>query len=276
MLHQRRADGDRSALDQREDARIDALRRDRGLDRLGDQFAHARMRFMPLHDHRAAGGERGGRIAAGDGEGQREVRRAEHAHGAERALDQHQLRPGHGRAIGQRFVMPAIEIAAVADMRGEQLQLTSRAAPLAHEPRFGQAGFRYAHRRDRVVAGVDLSRDRLEEGRAGFGVAAPEGLEGAFGGLGGGVDVGRKPFDEGLRFAGDGRGGEGLARPDPGAVDEVVSVQRCAHGEISSFFTWLNQVARGEVPHQRRRAESPFRAFGRQTHSVAQRAEPLV
>src|SRR3546814_7916925 len=57
---------------------------DRGLDRAADQQRRAGMRGVAFDDDGAARGERRGSVAAGDREGEREVRRAEHRDGAER------------------------------------------------------------------------------------------------------------------------------------------------------------------------------------------------
>ena len=55
-------------------------------DGTADQFGGTRVRRVRLDDHRGAGGQRGGGVAAGDGEGEREVTGREHRDRAERDL----------------------------------------------------------------------------------------------------------------------------------------------------------------------------------------------
>jgi hypothetical protein len=120
-----------AALDQREDAGMHAELLECRVDRLSDDLAGARMGGMALDHDRAAGGKCCRGVAAGGGEGQREVRRAEHGHRADRALEHAQVRTRQRRAIWQRLVMAAVEIIALLDMAGEQPQLPGGAAALA-------------------------------------------------------------------------------------------------------------------------------------------------
>jgi hypothetical protein len=73
---------------------------DRGVDGLSDDLAGAGMGGMALDHDRAAGGERRGGVAAGGGEGQREVRGAKDGHRADRALHHAQVGARQGARSG--------------------------------------------------------------------------------------------------------------------------------------------------------------------------------
>ena len=61
-------------------------------DDLGRHVGGDRVPLMRLHHHRAACGQRRGGVAAGHGEREREVRRREHGHRADRPVDPAQVR----------------------------------------------------------------------------------------------------------------------------------------------------------------------------------------
>ena len=136
---------------------------DRGMDRLRDDLAGARMRRVALDDHRAAGGERRGGVAAGRREGEREIRGAEYRDRADRPLDHHEIGPRHRLAVGQRDVVAAVEVVALADVLGEEAELPDGAPALAFEPGRGQAGLGAADRGDGLGARLDLVGDARRE-----------------------------------------------------------------------------------------------------------------
>ncbi len=83
------------------------------------------MRWVSLHHDGTAGGERGGRVPASDGEGEREVTRPEHRDRAER--DEH---PPHVRRRSQRglagVVDRGLDVTTVAEHVTEHPQLDDR------------------------------------------------------------------------------------------------------------------------------------------------------
>ncbi len=121
---------------------------------------------MALDHHRAARRQRRGRVAPGSRKGEREVRGAEDRDRADRPLHQLQVGARQGLAVGQRRIMAAVEVVALADMGGEQAQLAGGPAPLAVQPRRGQAGFGRADGGDLDAPRLDLVGDPLEEGSA--------------------------------------------------------------------------------------------------------------
>ena len=119
---------------------------------------------VALDDHRAAGGQRRGGVAAGDREGEREVARAEHGHRAERRRCAGAGR-GAAAACGRagRGRCGASSQSPVAHDLREQPQLADGAAALALEPLARQAGLGRraldrARRRSPMIVG-----DGLEE-----------------------------------------------------------------------------------------------------------------
>src|SRR5687768_15783082 len=77
MFDERDADFCTRAMDEGEDAMRHSRCLDRAMNCSGDQLAGAGMRPMRFDYDRAAGSECAGGVAAGDGEGEGEIRRAE-------------------------------------------------------------------------------------------------------------------------------------------------------------------------------------------------------
>jgi hypothetical protein len=105
------------------------------LDRAADELGRARMRRVRLDDHRAAGGQRRRGVAARHREREREVRRAEHGHRADRDVAQPQVHARQRLALGARGVDARIDVSAVTQQRREQRELADRAAALAFDAR---------------------------------------------------------------------------------------------------------------------------------------------
>ena len=133
------------------------------LDRAADEFRRARVRGMRLDDHRAAGRERGRRVAARDGEREREVRRAEHGDRADRDVAQPQVDARQRLALGARGIDARIEEAAVAHDRREQAELADGAPALALDACARQARFGDAALDQFVAERHDVAADRVEK-----------------------------------------------------------------------------------------------------------------
>ncbi len=133
---------------------------DCGVDRLGYDFAGAGVGGMPLDHNRAARCQRCSGIATRCGEREREVRRAEDGHGANRALHHFQVRSRERLPVGQRRIMAPVEIVADLDVVGEQAQLPDGTSAFSLKTRLGQATFTRSDFSDRFGAGFDLICDR--------------------------------------------------------------------------------------------------------------------
>ena len=110
---------------------------DRGMDRLSDDFAGARMGVVALDHNRTARRQRRRGVAACSRKGQREIRRAKHRHRADRALHHPNVGAWQRLTVRQRHIVTAIQIRALEDMRCKQAQLTSGAATFALKAAFG-------------------------------------------------------------------------------------------------------------------------------------------
>ena len=175
------------AVDQGEHARVQAEVRDGLGDGLADEFAGAGVGVVGLEDHRAAGGEGRGGVAARRREGQREVAGAEDGDRAQRDLALADVGAGQRRAVRQGRVDADAAEVALADHVGEEAQLAGGAGAFALQAGGGQAGF-LAGADDQFVAdGLDVVRDRVQERGVGFRVQRAEGLEGLRGRGGGGL-----------------------------------------------------------------------------------------
>ena len=183
-----------------------------------DHLGRAGMGRVRLDDHRAAGGKRRGGVATGHRKGEREVRRAEHRHRADRDVAEPQVDARQRLALGHRRVDAGIQKIAVAHHAGEQAELAAGAAALALEPGARQAALGH-HALDQGVAELhDLGRDRFQEGGARLerGLAVDRER-----GRGGGAEAG----DVGGGGGGDGRL-DGGARAGIDGMDEVGHVLR--------------------------------------------------
>ena len=180
-----------------------------------------------LGHHRAAGGERGGRVAARHREGEGEVRGAEHRDRADGDLAQAQVGARQGLALGLRRVDPGLQETAVAHHAGEHLELADGAAALAFEPGAGQAALGHAAHDQLVAEGEDRLGHRFQEAGAVLQRGLAVGVEGLGREGAGPVHVGRRRRREGRLQA---VAGGGLDRPEGlalaaagGAADQVLS-----------------------------------------------------
>ena len=124
-----------AAVDHVEYARRHAGALGRAEDRRGDPFGGGHVSAVRLEHHRAAGGQGRGGIAAGGGERQGEVARAEHRHRAEADPALAQVDAWQRLAFGPGAVdARAMEVAAPQDF-GEQAQLAAGAAAFALDAR---------------------------------------------------------------------------------------------------------------------------------------------
>ena len=142
--------------------------RQRPGDDLGGHVRGDRVPLVRLHHHRAARGERRGGVAAGHGEREREVRRREHGHRADRPVDPPQVRDD---ALGRGH--NGVEVPrcdrgddprppAVPEHGREQPQLAGGAGHLAGEPLAAERGLGVGDRRDLARAGVERVGHGLE------------------------------------------------------------------------------------------------------------------
>ena len=234
VLDQRMADLATAALDQRKHARMHARAGNRRRNRLRNDLAGAGMGRMPLHHDRAAGCKCCRRVTAGSRKGEREVRGAEHCHRTHRPLDQPDLWARQRLAVGQCGIQATVEIVALLDVVGKQAKLAGRAAALALQAGFGQAGFLAADLGDLGGACLNLVGNGAQEGSAllarGVGVA-PEGVLCGFAGAVDQIDgAGGKLMRGAMRR----RACEGAGSVEPFARDEVFSLRSESHATFLS------------------------------------------
>ncbi len=149
------------------------------------------MRRVPLHHDRTAGSQRRGGVSTGDGEGEREVRGAEHRDRPHRNLAQADGRTRKRLALGERAVDADAQPVARSHQRGEQAQLPAGPAPLALQTCARQAALRHRPLDQRVAKRLDIVGNRLEEARAGLRIGLTIGVEGGNGQLAGPPHFGR-------------------------------------------------------------------------------------
>ena len=143
------------------------------VDRAGDEVAGARVGGVALDHDRAAGGQRGGGVAAGGGEGEREVAGAEDGDRAERDLPLADVGARQRRAVRQGGVDADAEVVAAAYDAGEHPQLAGGAADLAGDARLGQVALGDARpRRSRPCRPRSRRRRPRGSRRAACGVVA--------------------------------------------------------------------------------------------------------
>ena len=145
---------------------------DRGADLAGDELARARVRRVALDHDGAAGGERGGGVAAGGGEGEREVARAEHGDRPDR--DEHAADVGARDRLGVGVGRVEDRLDVVA--RVEQRRRTPRAGPAVRSSserrrELGQPGLGLRRGHDLVAGGAEPLRRAAEHRRTGAAVA---------------------------------------------------------------------------------------------------------
>ncbi|MDR6167686.1 hypothetical protein QE367_001890 [Microbacterium paludicola] len=126
-------------VDDREDARRRARRREGGRDDLAGELRQVRVPRVSLEHHGVPRRERAGGVAAGDGEREREVARGEDEHRAdalELTADVGARRPH--RIVGDRVIDACIEPGPLGEHIGEQAQLECRALQFTPQPRLGE------------------------------------------------------------------------------------------------------------------------------------------
>jgi hypothetical protein len=198
-------------------------------DGVRDELAGARVGGVGLDHDGAAGRPRGGGVAAGDREREREVRRAEHRHRADRQQDAAQV--GAAARVGAH-APPAVAVAGV----GEEPQLVGGPLQLAGQPRAAEAALEVGARHDGPAAGVEFVGDAAQEAGEVGPRRAPQRAGGALGGGPGRGDLGGRGVVEtpGQLGAGAGVARRECGAPERGAraVDQVVALQpvavRCA------------------------------------------------
>ena len=171
---------------------------------------------MPLHDDRAACGQRRRGVATGGREGEREIACAKHRDRAERDHPQPQVGAWQRCAIGQCRIDPQPHPAATTNDAREQLELADRAAALALETRARQAAF--AHRGgDQIVAERDdFLADPLQKIGPRVIVGRAIRIECGIGGGTGGLDVGGPMHCDGITHCNTGGGLDGPKGRTPG------------------------------------------------------------
>ena len=103
-----------------------------------DEEAGARVGGVALDHDRAPCGQRGGGVAAGGGEGEREVAGPEDGDRAERDVALADVGARERLAVGQRRVDPDAEVVAATYDAGEHAQLAGGAADLAGDAASGR------------------------------------------------------------------------------------------------------------------------------------------
>ena len=164
--NEREPDLDASVEQQREDALGQALRRDGLLNHVPDEQRRARMCRVRLDHHRAARREGRRRVAAGDGEGEREVARPEHGDGPERTQHRPQIRLRRGRPVRVGRVESGVDPRAVLGEGGEEAELARGATRLAAEACLGECRLAVRAPDDLVHGHLEAVRDAAQEGRA--------------------------------------------------------------------------------------------------------------
>ncbi len=133
------------------------------LDRLSGQLRGDHMAAVRLEHDRAAGGERGGGVAARGGKRQREVAGAEDRHRAERRAVLTQIGTRQGGTLRQRAVdAHALDVAAP-QQRGEQPHLAAGSGTFAAQPRLGQGRFLHGEGEENIIQRVYLLGDGVEK-----------------------------------------------------------------------------------------------------------------
>ena len=159
-----------------------------------DELGRSGMGRMALDDHRAAGGQRRGGVAAGDREGQREVAGPEDGDRTERDGALPQIGARKRQPVGQGSLDAHLPPGAVADERREQPQLTHGAGGLPRHPGGRQSGFGHDSIGERRSERLDVRRDAVQEGGPLFGGGPAIAAEGLRGQGGGPIDLGRAGF----------------------------------------------------------------------------------
>ena len=190
-----------------------------GVQDVEDQLRGRRVRAVRLDDDGAAGGQRRGGVAAGHGEGEREVAGPEDRDRADR--DEH---PAQVRARAHRGlpggVDRGLEVAALVEHLGEQPQLVAGAGQLAVQPGGAQCGLPVGDGDHVVPPGLQAVGEGAQQRRP---AGAAEGVQG-----GGRGERGRAEPVRLLRSGLLGDHLDGLAGAGVGADDPAVG--GCGHG----------------------------------------------
>ena len=158
--------------------------------RAPDELGGSWVGVVCLDDDGAACGQSRCGVTACDREGQREVACAEDGDGAKRDRPLTNVGPGQRSPVGQRRVDAGAVPAALAKDAGKEAKLSGGAADLTGQPRLRQSAFGDGALDDRVLDGLDIGGDRLDELGALLGGRRSVIGEGRGGGRAGGVHVG--------------------------------------------------------------------------------------
>ena len=197
-----------------------AFRKTGGLHGFDDEPAHdfggADVRVVGHHDDRAACGESGSGVAAGDGVGEGEVARAEDGDGADGTEQRAVVGLGQRLAVRVRGLDAGVDPIAFLDEVGEETQLAHGAADLTLATRLGEAGLLRRAGDEGGRGGFDPGGDVAEEG--GLLLAGEGGQDGGgLGGQGAGLVCFGRGGGEEVRLQGDGGGGvDGAVRRGAG------------------------------------------------------------
>src|SRR5690606_25557025 len=141
MRDQRFADLAVPALNEAEHALRHTRPGDGGMNGFGNDLAGSRMGGMTFHDHRAACGKGGCRVAASGRESQWKIGGPEHGNRTNRTLHQPDFRTWRWFSVRQGLINAAIQIVALADVTGEKAKLSGGASTLAFKTACRQTGF---------------------------------------------------------------------------------------------------------------------------------------
>ena len=172
-------------------------------DRIGDDVGGRHVAAVGLEHHRAPGGQGGCGIAAGRGEGQREIARAEHRDRTDADPVLTQVDPWQRLTVGQGAVdARTVEIAATQDL-GEQAHLATGACALTLNACARQRGFASDQGDETFIQCIQLRGYGVKEIRPARCRQVAKGRVSERGGLGGGVHFLHRGLHErvGQRFA---------------------------------------------------------------------------
>src|SRR5664280_1700928 len=123
------------------------------------------MGVVRLQDDRTAGGECGRGVAAGDGECEGEVAGSEHRYRPDRPKHAAQVWTGAERSL-TGVVDDRLDVAALAQCFGEQLELVDRSSELTIEPFLAETGLLIGDTDQVLPGGLERARDFVEKSSA--------------------------------------------------------------------------------------------------------------
>jgi hypothetical protein len=191
-----------------------------------------------LHHDRTTGREGGGGVAAGDGEREREVGRAKHRDGPDRAEHHPCVGLGERLAVGLREVDASVHPGSPLDEIGEKPELAAGARAFRLGAASRQTAFGHVTRDEFVAQGLDFRGDAAKECRAVGARFCAVGREGALGLAAGQVDLVGRGFVKGgfeLFARGGVDGAKGLLGGVAGVAGEEGESGERRHGEIFDF-----------------------------------------